>query len=374
MVKNDFLTARTQRTQSAVWSVSRFRRRGRLGETAARRNGIAAFTLVELLVVITIIGVLIALLLPAVQSAREAARQMHCTNTLKQISLAALCYHESAGSFPPGYLAGWNFTSPTPRKRGISLFVFLLPHLEMIGLYDQWDFSDPDKAFVGDMQSMAARGPNLLCPSEPFNENPLNYGSKYIGGQVTAPRHMKVTSYAGNGGTRSYHPDSGYLATDGVFFMVGPYSEPVPNQRPVRLDDIRDGTSQTLFFGERSRWDPNYDTFAAQGWDWEFHYYGNWCGASRLSLAHITLSGYSPINYRLPFDYEGRAGAIPSAGSQADFAYYIDMRVCAFGSSHPGGVNVSRCDGSVCFLSETMPLIALRALCSRDNGELEGLP
>lgn len=118
----------------------------------------------------------------------------------------------------------------------------------------------------------------------------------------------------------------------------------MPNQRPVRLEDIRDGTSQTLFFGERSRWDPNYDTFAAQGWDWEFHYYGNWCGASRLSLAHITLSGYSPINYRLPFDYEGRAGAIPSAGSQADFAYYIDMRVCAFGSSHPCGANVSRCD------------------------------
>ena len=375
MADDALLTATRKRTRSAAWSVSRLRQVGRLGPTASRggrpQHG---FTLVELLVVITIIGILISLLLPAVQAAREAGRCMQCTNNLKQISLAAHLYHDAVGSFPPAFLSGWNFTSPKVRKRGFSLFIFLLPYMEMSNLYDKWDFSDPDLAFVGDMQSLAAQGPNLLCPSESENENPLNYGSKHIQGVPTPARHIKVTSYAGNAGTRSYHPDSGYLMTDGIFFMAGPDSQPVPNLRTVRLADVTDGTSNTLFFGERCRYDPNYDSFAAEGWDWEFRFYGNWCGASRLVLSHNTLSSYAPINYRLPFGYANRAGAAPPANSAEDFKYYIDMRTCAFGSSHPGGANISLCDGSVRFFSETIPLITLRALSTRQGGELETVP
>jgi prepilin-type N-terminal cleavage/methylation domain-containing protein/prepilin-type processing-associated H-X9-DG protein len=332
------------------------------------------FTLVELLVVIAIIGILIALLLPAVQAAREAARRIQCTNNLKQISLAAHLYHDAARRFPPAYLSGWNFSTPSPRKRGISLFVHLLPYLEMKNLYDRWPFEDPDLAFVGDKESLAAQGPNLLCPSEPESDNPLDYGSKHVQGIVQPPRHMKVTSYCGNAGTRSYHPQSGFLKTDGDFFMAGPDSMPQPNQQPVRIADITDGTSNTLFFGERSRTDRNYDTFAAQGWDWEFRYYGNWCGASPLVVAHVTLSSYSPINYRLPFSYETRGGASPPAGSAADFKYYIDRRVCAYGSNHPGGATISLADGSVRFFSETIPLHILQALSTRAGGEPEVAP
>jgi prepilin-type N-terminal cleavage/methylation domain-containing protein/prepilin-type processing-associated H-X9-DG protein len=328
------------------------------------------FTLVELLVVIAIIGTLVALLLPAVQAAREASRRMQCSNTLKQISLAAHNYHDVARVFPPAFLSGWNFTTPTPRKRGVSLFVHLLPYIEQSNLYDRWDFRDPDKAFVGDLDSLAAKGPILLCPSELESENPLDYGSQHIQGIQMPPRHIKVTSYGGNGGTRSYHPDSGFLMTDGIFFMAGPDSSPLRNQQPVRLQDIKDGTSNTLFFGERSRWDPNYNTFAAQGWDWEFRFYGNWCGASRLVLAHVTLSSYVRINYRLPFDYEHRASAIPPANSAADFKYYIDLRVCAYGSHHPQGANLSMADGSVRFFSEHMPLATLRALSTRRGTEV----
>ena len=372
MADDGLLTAQCKRTWSAVWSVSRLRQVGSGDLTASwgekSRRG---FTLVELLVVITIIGILISMLLPAVQAAREAGRRMQCTNNLKQISLAAHCYHNAAGTFPTAFLSGWNFTTPKVQKRGFSLFIFLLPYLERINLYDQWDFSDPDLAFDGDTQSLAAQGPDLLCPSEPENDNPLDYGSKHIQGVPTPPRHIKVTSYAGNAGTRSYHPDSGYLKTDGIFFMAGPDSQPVPNQCTVRLADVTDGTSNTLFFGERCRSDPNYDTFAAQGWDWEFRFYGNWCGASRLVLSHNTLSSYTPINYRLPFDYANRAGAVPPANSADDFKYYIDMRTCAFGSCHPGGANISLCDGSVHFFSETIPLIILRALSTRQGGEME---
>ena len=125
-----------------------------------------------------------------------------------------------------------------------------------------------------------------------------------------------------------------------------------------------------MFFGERSRSDPNYDTFAAQGWDWAFRYYGNWCGASRLVLAHVTLSSYSPINYRLPFDYDHRAGAVPPASSAAEFKYYIDRRVCAYGSQHPQGANLALADGSVRFFSQYMPLATLRALSTRNSKEV----
>ena len=369
MAHNDLVTAARKRTWSAVRSVSGLRQKERFGQAASGAGRSRGFTLVELLVVIAIIGVLIALLLPAVQAAREASRCMQCTNNLKQIALAAHHYHDSAGSFPPAFLSGWNFTTPTPRKRGFSLFIYLLPYIEMGSLYDQWDFSDPDMAFVGDWESLAAQGPNLLCPSEPESENPLDYGSKHIQGVQMPPRHIKVTCYAGNGGTRSYHPDSGFLKADGVFFTAGPDSQPERNQQPVRLADIADGTSHTLFFGERSRWDPNYKTFAAEGWDWEFHYYGNWCGASRLVLSHVTLSSYSPINYRLPFDYENRASASPPANSASEFKYYIDLRVCAYGSSHPGGANIALADGSVRFFSQAIPLITLRALSTRQGGE-----
>jgi prepilin-type processing-associated H-X9-DG protein len=329
---------------------------------------------VELLVVIAIIGILVSLLLPAVQAAREASRRIHCSNTIKQISLAAHNYHDVANCFPPAYLSGWNFTAPTVRKRGFSLFVYLLPFMEMTPLYNQWDFSDPDKAFIGDWDSLAAHGPNLLCPSEPENDNPLDYGSRHIQGVQMPPRHIKVTSYGGNGGTRSYHPDSGFLQADGVFFMAGPDSQPVRNQQPVRIADILDGTSNTLFFGERCRWDPNYNTFAAQGWDWEFRYYGNWCGASRLVLAHVTLSAYSPLNYRLPFSFQNRAAAIPPATSAEEFKYYIDLRTCAYGSSHPGGAQISMADGSVQFYAETMPVVLLRALSTRRGEEVVEVP
>lgn len=374
MARDDLVTGRRKRTRSAVRSVSGLDCCGNSRAVEAFRGHLGGFTLVELLVVISIIGMLIALLLPAVQAARESARRMQCANKLKQISLAAHNYHDVAGTFPPAFLAGWTFTAPTARKRGISLFVYLLPYIEMNSLYDQWDFSDPDNAFVGDMDSLAAKGPDLLCPSEPESENPLDYGSRHIQGIVAPPRHIKVTSYGGNAGTRSYHPDSGFLQADGVFVMAGPDSEPERNQQPVRVADIGDGTSNTFLFGERSRWDPEYNTFAAQGWDWDFRYYGNWCGASRLVLAHVTLSGYSPINYRLPFDYDHRTTASPPAGTASEFKYYIDLRLCAYGSNHPGGANLSLADGSVRFVSETIPLVALRALSTRFGGEMEAMP
>ncbi|MGD9128762.1 MAG: DUF1559 domain-containing protein [Planctomycetia bacterium] len=322
------------------------------------------FTLVELLVVIAIIGILIALLLPAIQAAREAARRMQCTNKLKQIALAAQGYHDAIGHYPPAIMLSQYDGS---KYRGINLFIFLLPYLEQNNLYEMWDLDNPNNNFTEGLDSPAAQGPDLLCPSEPKSENPLAYTARLNG--VSVQRYIRVTSYAGNAGTRSYHPSSGQLATDGIFFMTGPGSLPEPNQQPIRINDITDGTSNTFLFGERSRYDPNYDTFAAQGWDWEFHYYGNWAGTSSSGVAHVTLSTYAPLNYCLPFNYENRATANPPASDATSFGHYIDLRVCAYGSSHPGGANFAMGDGSVHFYSDQIPLLTLQALSTRAEGE-----
>ena len=335
---------------------------------SSRKN---AFTLVELLVVIAIIGVLVALLLPAVQAAREAARRVDCLNRLKQISLAAHNYHEAVGTFPPAVLLS-SYNSKKDQYRGPSLFVLLLPYFEQKNLQAQWDYSDLNSNFVGGIESRAARGPDLLCPSETQAESPLLYSTRLTGASID--RYIKVTSYAGNGGTRSYRPGSGMLATDGIFFLAGPGSLPEPDQKPVRVADITDGTSSTLFFGERNRSDPGHDTFAVQGWDWEFRYYGNWAATSPGGVGHVTLSSHAPINFLLPFDYEHRDSADPAAGDAEAFKYHVDLRVCAYGSNHPGGANLATCDGSVRFFSEETTHSVLRALSTRQGGEVVDEP
>ena len=302
----------------------------------------SGFTLVEVLVVIAIIGILVGLLLPAVQAARESARRMQCSNQLKQLALAAHNHHATGNSFPPGV------DRSTSQKS--SLFVFLLPYLEGGNLYDLWQRPNADRAALA-----ATVLASLVCPSDLIPSNPVQ--------NRVSERWYALTSYGGNGGTRSFHPESPLLKADGVFFEVGLYSRPERYQRAVRIAEITDGTSQTLFFGERNHFDPNYDSFAAQGWEQTMGEYGYWTGSGgTLAIGDVTLSSYAELNYRLPFDYANRAAADPPANSRTDFRYYADLRLCAFGSRHPGGANFAMADGSVHFINDGIPLTILRAL------------
>ena len=194
--------------------------------------------MVEILVVIAILAVLMGLMLPAVQRIRESAAQATCRNNLRQIGLALHAYHQTKGSFPPGYLFDENYV-PGPNVLmntfpGWGWAAYLLPHLEQSALAEQihWDLAVEDPAHDS-MRTQIVKA--FVCPSD------INTGVFKVMSQINTPLVDAATnSYAasyGFGGHIGEYPTRG----NGVFFR---------NSR-TRIADIRDGTSTTLSAGER---------------------------------------------------------------------------------------------------------------------------
>jgi len=305
--------------------------------TAVRRRG---FTLVELLVVIAIIAVLIGLLLPAVQKVREAANRAQCLNNLKQIALAAHNYHDAYQKFPTGWhqpdLVG---TRPTG---GTNLWVQLLPYFEQDNLYRRWDNYDNRNNVAGGTNAVQAQVIKLLlCPSDPLQ--PVVYFNAPIA-QSWTWGYYGISSYGGNGGTRSFTYSGSGITQDGIFFR----------DSGVCLLDVKDGTSCTFLFGERYHRDPQFDLQQTQGGP--ISQVGRWgCIAGLGTLAMVELSTPVPINYQVP--------------PGGDLSTRED-RTCAFGSGHPGGANFAFADGSVRFVSDSIPLLTLQALSTRAGDEV----
>lgn len=289
-----------------------------------------AFTLIELVVVIAVIGVLIGLLLPAVQKARETANRLSCANNLKQLALAAQNYHDSRRAFPPGY---YRASGRWLEVQVVTLYVALLPYIEQDSLQRRWDFGRYGNNLGPYPTATASQVIALaVCPSDTLPRPPVDRNDT-----GASPRHWGLVSYGGNAGLRA----TGGESKDGIFFEGS----------AVPIAGVTDGTSNTLLFGERNHWDPNYDRLCQRdpigtnGW-WAYAW-----------PADVLLSAAVPLNYRVP----------PTATSceevKAD-------RLCAFGSRHPGGANFALADGSVRFLSDSVPLATLQALSTRGEGEV----
>jgi prepilin-type N-terminal cleavage/methylation domain-containing protein/prepilin-type processing-associated H-X9-DG protein len=191
------------------------------------------FTLIELLVVIAIVGIMVALLVPAVQQAREAARRSQCRNNLKQIGLALHNYHASHNTFPPGYVAG---AACPATSNGWGWCAQLLPDLDQTALYNSVNFQLPieDPANV---PALSTTLPGILCPSDQTGSGLFTITDANGASIISA---APCSSYAATVGDDSSDADA--LTGNGVFYR---------NSR-TRISDIVDGTSTTVLVGERA--------------------------------------------------------------------------------------------------------------------------
>ena len=309
--------------------------------------GRGALTLIELLVVIAIIAVLIAMLVPAVQKVREAANRATCQNNLKQIALALHNYHDARGRFPVGLSIPQDMGNGR-WANGTNWWIESSPYFEQGSWYRQWDYTDQVNNVAGGTSATTAQViPIMLCPSDPLPA-PVWYYTATDPTYTWLNGFYGLSSYGGNCGTRSINdPSHGLLlSTDGILY----------GQSRVRITDVTDGASNTLLLAERYHRDPEFDRIGVNTDYAPIRGLGLW--AIPKNPRNVLLSSPVPINYQVP----------PSA--EVGDVLTLLNRVCAYGSGHPAGANFALADGSVRFLSESIPLETLKALSTRDGREV----
>ena len=222
----------------------------------SRRNT-AAFTLVELLVVITIIGILISLLLPAVQSAREAARRLQCGNNLKQLAMALHNYHAAWESFPPSSVwrkSGVLDVSAIDQSGGADFYenwaIMILPQVEQQALHDAFDLavSIAGSASASNVAARAVPLSVMLCPSDSYNRQAFN-GS----GDSSTSRYgdgWARGNYAANAGLGSMSPSWPYSSSSSSGWGNKSFRGIMGANKSIGISQIRDGTSNTFLLGE----------------------------------------------------------------------------------------------------------------------------
>lgn len=330
---------------------------------AGSRRG---FTLIELLVVIAIIATLVAILLPAVQQAREAARRSQCKNNMKQIGIALHNYHDVYNSFPFGSRFGTLY-SQTGVKNGTNWRLSILPYLEQSAVYDSLNFvsgnfsAGTDAALGYSNGNEALRGfsfAGYLCPSSTLDVFPQTYingsggtssfnnqangmGIQYVGIQGAAPSF--TWPQAGNRDcTQGWSCDQG---------MMG-----VNVARKMR--DNTDGTSNTLVIAEQSG--------LTRGENRTSNYFGGWFGARNDNT--VTGSVCSDL-----WQTGTTCVRQPANSKIADPGNaYVYRNNTTLNSFHSGGINGLLGDGAVVFISDNMDFQTLKKLCIRDDGQVVG--
>ncbi len=321
------------------------------------------FTLVELLVVIAIIGILIALLLPAVQAAREAARRSQCTNNLKQFGVAIHNYHDVFRHLPSSDAGVWTGAG-TLQNTGISEHARLLQYMEQLNVYQLIDFrlkwNDPANA-----QAAATRVPTFMCPSDPATTVPAIYGpNNYYGNQGAQ------ILYGGVPPTNPSNANFGMPPADGVFFT----------NSFLPFADIRDGLSATAAFSEKVTGDfnngistPKSDTFRPDTAPSTPDQALADCRA--IDVTNLSKQGYSNVGAPWLEGYHSTTYYYHVAPPNDRSCMYPPGRIMTTANSyHAGGVQMCLCDGSVRFVNDGIDLLVWRAAGTRASGEALQLP
>jgi len=324
------------------------------------------FTLVELLVVIAIIGVLVALLLPAVQSAREAARRMSCGNNLKQLSLALHNYQDALGRLPPAALGLASCSGAGGETIGLNAsgWTMTLPFFEMGNLHDKYDFESAASTFkqsgnVATLQgdpvssgNAAVIGTRLKifnCPSDngtPFLEEGKDGSSHYIIKAGSEAKGAKTNyDFATNGPTVCTQTWDSYGTTRRLF----------GNRSSSRIEDAKDGTSNTIMLAETTLevWDGRAPAWGYRGW-------------VQVGINPTGTGTPKGINVWPCCSWNSWATS-PAPGVRGKLGEWGSP-----GSLHPAGAQFSLADGSVRFINQNIDNATLEALSTCSGGEVIG--
>jgi prepilin-type N-terminal cleavage/methylation domain-containing protein len=333
----------------------------------------AGFTLVELLVVIAIIGVLIGLLLPAVQKIRQAASRASCANNLKQIGLALHGYHDANQAFPQAYkyLPHTDPTAPPGTGNyGVGAFVLILPYLEQTNVYLQIDLTKAALTTVNMPPGNPAYSTPIttfLCPSAP-GDSTVDYSAEL----ANSFNNFGITITPAPGlifGRSDYAPDAGMSADiPGISINAGASILSEPPDGPVRMTDILDGTSNTIMVVEdaaRPIWYGSNGRARAASYTGAPGTTPQGGGAWADPLNYIATNGGDPMGSGIAAG--GGFMGIPVAPWSCANGCTNDSEVFGF---HAIGTNMVFGDGSVRFVRNGLAMGQMQALLSRAGGEV----
>ncbi len=307
-----------------------------------RRPEYRGFTLVELLVVISVIALLVGLLLPAVQSAREAARRASCANNLKQLALALQNYESTVAAYPMSQFWKPDPSGMTAASTGYGFLIHLLPYIEQKATYDSFNMV---LAF-GNVENTTVHGvgiSTLWCPSDGTASSPISTTDPLFNPANASPFNVQLSSYAANVG--SWFTVTPYPWVNVTSWGGAPnplYSQVLANYNGVMYHESRvgnsaisDGCSNTFLLGERAR-----GLFAPQQrdtWLW-------WVSGLRTEFTAL----YPPNSIRSQPDFSP-----PGYGSRV-VGGKVTSHLVSASSLHPGGCNFAFADGSVRFIKDTV--------------------
>ncbi|MEP3480024.1 MAG: DUF1559 domain-containing protein [Fuerstiella sp.] len=354
-------------------------------KSTLRSGKSAGFTLIELLVVIAIIAILVSLLLPAVQQAREAARRTQCKNNLKQMGLALHNYHDVYNTFPPLFVGGWNDTSipgdgSFDNRWLISASIAILPYIEQKNLFEQIQGTISDQStdlpypWESSYQPWRSNLSALLCPSDVLATSATGKSNyRYSTGRYNHRMRQIIDRYQW-GGTR----------VDGIFGLA----------EGAKIRDIIDGTSSTILMGERVQGANARDVLGGTGLNPGMND-GSGGGVTPGNIQDMVdqcRATVDPTNRQQFADGQFFEGT-PSGARWADGRTYFSSIQTAIppngvscltdtwdgnyslmtaSSRHTGGAQFVLCDGSVRFISENVDTLTYRSLGSAAGGEVIG--